>query len=222
MNCVQFVVKSFPAGVIPNARAFTSGRRDLARTTPHSRRTTHTRVIQSGAAFQAKRRRVAHPFAAFSRKGGESPSLLCHLPHFHSSFWPLIQFHDTLFSQRVATIAAPCPLLRFHYQSSLHRIAMHVPQLLHTLPPAPDIEIVEPSLPYVRLFLGPQVQLRRTGSFSPPQYPARETLLHDLHHGRGSAFLRFADEQMNVLWHDHIAHQHEAVSSSRFFQNMQE
>ncbi|SRR5579871_1251202 len=158
--------------------------------------------------------RVAHPFAPFAKGWGVDAlplKPLRHVPHSHYSLRPLIQLHDTLFSQCVAAIAAPNPLLRFQHQSSLHRIAMHIPQLLYTLALAPDIKIVEPFLPYVWLFLRPQLQLGRTSSLS-PQYSACEALLHHLHHRRGRAFRRFADQQMNVLGHHHVTHHHEAIA----------
>ena len=40
---------------------------------------------------------------------------------------------------------------------------------------------------------------------------AREPLLEDLYDNRRIALLRFANEQMEVFWHDHVAHNDETI-----------
>ena len=55
--------------------------------------------------------------------------------------------HRPSFAQKIETITAPAPLLRRADQASLHRIAMHVPELLHAFLRRPYIEVVEASLP---------------------------------------------------------------------------
>jgi hypothetical protein len=45
--------------------------------------------------------------------------------------------------QKIETITAPTPLLGRLDQSALHRIAMHVPQLLHALPGREYVKVVK-------------------------------------------------------------------------------
>ena len=49
--------------------------------------------------------------------------------------------------EKVETITAPSPLLRRPDQTSLHRVAMHVPQLLHALLRGPYVEVIGARLP---------------------------------------------------------------------------
>jgi len=46
-----------------------------------------------------------------------------------------------------------------------------------------------------------------------------EALLQDLHHARGRASLRLTDQQMDVLRHHHVAHNHEAIPLAYLFYN---
>jgi hypothetical protein len=55
----------------------------------------------------------------------------------------------TDFSGRIMKIAAPFPLLRCEYESSPHRIAMNVAQLLQFFLFVQNHKIVKPLLPYV-------------------------------------------------------------------------
>ena len=76
----------------------------------------------------------------------------CNLRH-NSELLPLprgplrLNFHHSLNSRKIVTEAAPSPLLRTRHQSSLHRIAMDVAQLLDSLGFAPNIEVVVSRLP---------------------------------------------------------------------------
>ena len=45
----------------------------------------------------------------------------------------LVHEHQSSLVIRIAAITAPRPLLRFEHQSSLHRLAMHIAQLLRSL-----------------------------------------------------------------------------------------
>jgi hypothetical protein len=59
------------------------------------------------------------------------------------SFSPLrFDLYWTLNARCVVIEAAPVPILRAFDQSSMHRVAMDVAQLLDTLGFAPDVEIV--------------------------------------------------------------------------------
>ena len=55
--------------------------------------------------------------------------------------------HRSGFVKKIETIAAPSPLFRGLHQSSLHRVAMHVPQLLDAFFRRPHVEVVETCLP---------------------------------------------------------------------------
>src|SRR5271167_343535 len=55
--------------------------------------------------------------------------------------------HWSGFVQKIETITAPPPLLRCADQASLHRIAMHIPELLHPLLRRPYVEVVGARLP---------------------------------------------------------------------------
>ena len=98
---------------------------------------------------------------------------------------------------------------------------MHVAQLLDPLAFAPHIEIVKAPLPHALLLLWPQLSLSGLSPLFAQQMP-RIPLFEHLHHRRGRAPLRFADQQMNVFWHDYVAHHHERVSLPNFFKNPQE
>jgi hypothetical protein len=60
---------------------------------------------------------------------------------------PLVNSYRARFLVSIASKAAPLPLLRFAHESTLHRIAMHVVQLLDALLRRPHIEIIEAMLP---------------------------------------------------------------------------
>jgi hypothetical protein len=85
---------------------------------------------------------------------------------------------------------------------------MHVTQLLHPLFLREPDEIVEAMLPNVSRGKRnlPQEGLLsiNRGSTSIQQLP-RERLFQDLHHHRGIAALRFAEQKMNVLRHHNVS-----------------
>ncbi len=90
------------------------------------------------------RRRVAH-LCVFC-KGGDPGLTLPLLPkHDHPS--PLIDGHRSNFAVSITPVTAPPPLFRFFHPPALHRIAMHITQLLHSLLLTPDIEAIETMLP---------------------------------------------------------------------------
>src|SRR5271170_7089401 len=54
----------------------------------------------------------------------------------------LVDSNRSGFVQKIEAITAPAPLLRHSRQSPLHRIAMHIAELLHALLRRPYVEIV--------------------------------------------------------------------------------
>jgi hypothetical protein len=102
---------------------------------------------------------------------------------------------------------------------------VHVIQLLNSLLPAPNIEIVEPSLPKTAIHRGilPQTQLsRQRFPPNPPPQPPRHPLFQHLHHHRRIRLLRLPDQQMNVLRHHHIPDDYETIAPPHFIKNDQE
>src|SRR5271169_4216099 len=80
----------------------------------------------------------------------------------------LIHPHRPGFVQQVETITAPSPLLRCADQASLHWIAMHISELLHTLLRRPHVEVVGARLPErsaLRL-VSKQIALPRVAPFA--------------------------------------------------------
>ena len=59
----------------------------------------------------------------------------------------LVDSHGPNLTEKIEAVTAPAPLFRRFDQPSLHRIAMHIPQLLEALPRRPDIKVVEARLP---------------------------------------------------------------------------
>jgi hypothetical protein len=49
-------------------------------------------------------------------------------------------------------------------------------------------------------------------------YAARKAEFESLHDGRGSLLLGFADQEMDVLRHDHVTHNDELIASSHLLQ----
>lgn len=58
-----------------------------------------------------------------------------------------LNFDYPCFSRRVVTEAGPSPLFGLRYQTPLHRIAVHISQLLDALTFRKNIEIVIAGLP---------------------------------------------------------------------------
>src|SRR5512147_2288020 len=100
---------------------------------------------------------------------------------------------------------------------------MHIAQFLHSLVLSPNIEIVEARLPHVSEFvIFPQAGLGGSFPASPlSQHLPCEALLHYLHHSGRRSFLRFADQNMKMLWHDHIAYYDQSVALTRLLQQIE-
>jgi len=119
---------------------------------------------------------------------------------------------------------APRPVLRMLHQLSLHRIGVHVFQLLFQLFLAPHIEIIKSPLPKGRFFrLAPvkrQWQLGTDRRSSPFQEDPRHFLLQDLQNLRGVFLGGFAHQQMHVFRHDDVSNQTEGMPSPNFIQRL--
>jgi hypothetical protein len=115
-------------------------------------------------------------------------------------------------------------LLRFQHQSALYRIAVDVVEFLQSLGVAPNYEIIRPPLPHVSLgepFV-PEFALGRIATPSQSlQKLAREALLQHLHHGRWSALLGLADQQMEVFWHYHVSDYDKTVAASDLLEDFE-
>jgi len=114
-----------------------------------------------------------------------------------------LNLHRSFAASRIMTKAAPHPILRARYQPALHRIPVHVVQLLKALVFAPNVEIVIPRLPKVAGVARHQ--------------PARHRLFHRLN-GRGKkAPFRLADQQVDMFGHDHVSVHEKSVTTTRIF-----
>ncbi len=100
---------------------------------------------------------------------------------------------------------------------------MHVVQLLDPLVLGPNIEVIKPLLPDVLWDSVQQRGLRRIASTLRLYHDAsRESKLKRLHYDRGVPLLRFTDQKMNVLGHDHITDNDELVALAHPLQHGQE
>ena len=105
------------------------------------------------------------------------------------------------------------------HQSTLHRIHMHVFELLHLLLVTPHIEIVKSPLPELRpRILSSKLKLELANNCFPPHLP-RHSLLQHLQHRRRRPFRRLAHQQMNVFRHHHKSHQRKSVSITHLAQD---
>jgi hypothetical protein len=82
------------------------------------------------------------------------------------------------------------------------------------------MEVVETPLPHM---LGADRKQFQLGGHSVLAYgfqdATREALFDRLHDARWIAFLRFADQEMNVIRHHDIAYDHETVALADFFED---
>ena len=147
--------------------------------------------------------------------------LCCRRPDFHLEHVPLIDSHRSCFSRQITAATAPPPQLCRRDQSAPHRVLVHVVQLLHLLVQTPHVEVIKALLPDMV-----KTHIQQTGLTGNAtklcQNASREAELHSLHDGRRISLLRFAEEQMNVLRHDHITHHHKLIPATNALQNRQE
>jgi hypothetical protein len=135
---------------------------------------------------------------------------------------PVVDSYRTGFAQKVGAEATPAPQFRRRDQSALYWIAMHITQFLDTFVLAPDVEIVESFLPDMLRDGGEETGLR---GVAPPsrlcQNAARKAEFEGLHDSRRILLLRFADQQVNVFGHDHVAGNDEAIAPAYLLQHSQ-
>ncbi len=129
--------------------------------------------------------------------------------------------HQSIITSLVPRARTPHPIPRRTHQSTLHRIQVHVFQLLHLLLVTPHIEIVKPPLPELRQrILSSKLKLELANNFLPPPPPhlPRHSLLQHLQHRRRRPFRRLAHQQMNVFRHHHESDQSKSVSIAKLTQ----
>ena len=113
----------------------------------------------------------------------------------------------------------------FH-ELSCHRVRMHVLEFLANFLFTPHIEVIKSGLPEARQIpvacckCAARLPCRRATSAS-PEIP-RDALLQHFQDNGGCALGGFADEQMNVVGHDHISDQQEFVAFTNFPQGLDE
>jgi len=169
---------------------------------------------------------VPHSFASFANEWVIEPSPVAKLVErtIFDLQRPLLKVypHRTWFSIKVRPKAAPLPMFRLLHQAPLHRIPVHVTQLLDPLAFAPDIEILESFLPDRNRGGVPEPSLRRRSAPACPLHLAGEALFDHLHHDRGVAHFRFRNQQMKMLWHKDVSVHDEAVLVAGLFQKGKE
>ena len=100
---------------------------------------------------------------------------------------------------------------------------MHVAQLLDALFRGPDVEVVEAGLPEWQAWhIWKQKPLAGVDTSLFRQESVRRALFQNLHDGGRRSYLRLGDEQVEVLGHDHISHNHETVALASLFEDGEE
>ncbi len=119
----------------------------------------------------------------------------------------------------VVSETAPRPLFRLQHESAFYRIAVDIPEFLHSLGVAPDYEIIKSPLPHVSL---PELALGRIAMPSHPfQKFVRKALLEYLHHRRWRPLLRLADQQIEVLRHHYTSDHDKTVPEAHLFEDFE-
>jgi hypothetical protein len=99
---------------------------------------------------------------------------------------------------------------------------MHIAQFLDPLALGPEVEVIKAGLPDMpRCVLEQRPLLRVSASPLLGQQTARKTELQSLHNLGRRAILGFAEQQMNVFRHDHVADHHELVASPHPLENLE-
>lgn len=96
---------------------------------------------------------------------------------------------------------------------------MYVTQLLYPLALAPNIEVIETLLPYLHRF--PKRRLRRP-NLSFRVQPAAKSFFDHFHYDRRITHFRLRNQHMEMLRHNHIAHNHEPELASCLFEKFKE
>src|SRR5258708_7009548 len=101
---------------------------------------------------------------------------------------------------------------------------MDILQLLNLLFFAPDDKIIKAALPDLSCFKSflPQTALGRHFTAAPVRkHSAGKSLLQYLHDRGWSSTIRFADQQMNVLGHDHVSDDDETAAHAHLLQDFE-
>jgi hypothetical protein len=142
--------------------------------------------------------------------------------HLHLENFPLVDSYSTCLAEKIGAEAAPAPQFRRRHQTALHRIAVHVAQFLNAFAFRPDVEIVKSLLPDMLRRVVEEAGLRRVATASRLRQDApRKAEFESLHHGRRILLLRFTNQQMNVLGHDHITGHDELIALPHLLQHRQ-
>lgn len=130
-----------------------------------------------------------------------------------------------MFEIRVEGKTAPGPLLGVIDQFSFQRVHMHVVEFFNSLLQTPHVKVVKPPLPKARqqIVAACKDQIQLSGGRSPfAAEAARDALFQNLNYSRRRSFDRFADEQMDVLRHDNVAHKGKSVAVAHLAKNSDE
>jgi len=123
---------------------------------------------------------------------------LVHRVHREQRFLPVVK-----------SPAAPRPISRMTHKPALHRIGMHVVQLLHSFSRAIHVEVVKTRLPeWLRrlfAFFERQRNLVRKQATAPFAQALRNPQLQSMKDNRRSHAGRFIEQQMHVLGHHHVS-----------------
>jgi hypothetical protein len=112
------------------------------------------------------------------------------------------------------------------HQLSRYRVRVHVFELLANFFLAPNIEVIESGLPETRKTFVPsckceaQLPCRRAPLASPEIL--RNALLQHFQNDRWRGLGGFADQQVHVIGHDHVADQQEIVSLTNLAESVHE
>ena len=141
------------------------------------------------------------------------PSRLISTPMIHS---------QNSFAAIIVTPTAPRPIPGIYHQLRPDRVVVHVLKFLHHLRAVVHVEVVVSSLPestkLSRGFCEGECPLPRLLALSFPQI-AGNSLLEHLHDFRGIAGSRFADQQVHMFGHEHIADQRKTIPGANLLQN---
>jgi hypothetical protein len=137
-----------------------------------------------------------------------------------------IDLHQTSLSHGVKRPTAPWPILRMLHQLSRYRVRVHVFELLANFLLAPHIEVIKSGLPETRKTFIPSCKCEaqlpcRRAPYASPEIP-RNALLQHFQDDRWRGFRRFADEQVHVIGHDHVADQQEIVPFTNLAESVHE
>jgi hypothetical protein len=136
-----------------------------------------------------------------------------------------INADQPVFEIRVEGKTAPGPLLGVIDQFSFQRVHMHVVEFFNSLLQTPHVKVVKPPLPKARqqIVATCKDQIQLSGGRSPfAAEAARDALFQYLNYSRRRSFDRFADEQMDVLRHDNVAHKGKSVAVAHLAKNSDE